>query len=117
MSGVFEIIEEFGNCFVVVIDSVGLVILVSVGYQIGLLDIMVGFLLVISMEIVEVVGLEECYVWEWLGGMIIGQIVEYDVGSLIYLLFVYCVGMLICVVGLDNFVVIVQFVLLFGEVE
>lgn len=32
MSGVFEIIEEFGNCFVVVIDSVGLVILVSVGY-------------------------------------------------------------------------------------
>jgi hypothetical protein len=51
---------------------------ISVGHHVGLFDVMTGGSWATSAEIARTADLNERYVREWLGAMVVGRIVEYD---------------------------------------
>lgn len=61
-----------------ILNSAGLALLISVGYRTGLFDTMAKLPPATSQEIAAAAGLSERYVREWLAGMVVGRIVQYD---------------------------------------
>src|SRR5436190_15803675 len=59
-------------------------LLISVGHRTGLFDAMGGLPPATSQQIADAAGLNERYVREWLGGMVVGRIVEYDPAAATY---------------------------------
>jgi len=57
--------------------------MISVGHRIGLFDAMTGVTR-ISAELATKVELQERYIREWLGAMIVGNVVEHDAEAGIY---------------------------------
>jgi 2-polyprenyl-3-methyl-5-hydroxy-6-metoxy-1,4-benzoquinol methylase len=112
-----ETVEEFGERIVAAIDSASLAILVSVGHQTGLFDMMAGLPPATSVQIAGASGLDERYVREWLGGMTTGRVVDYDAESATYSLPAYRAGVLTRAAGRDNLAVRAQFIPLLSEVE
>ena len=100
-----------------VIDSAGLAILLSVGHQTGLLDVMADLPPSTSTQIAEAAGLNERYVREWLAGMTTGHVVEYDPDAATYRLPAARGAALTRAAGLNNIARVTQFVSLLGEVE
>jgi SAM-dependent methyltransferase len=78
--------KQFAGRLAAVIDGAGVTILLSLGHQIGLFDTMAGLAPATSVEIAEAAGLDERYVREWLGGMVAGQIIDYDPSASTYAL-------------------------------
>ena len=60
--------------------------MLSIGYQTGLLDVMADLPAATSSQIAGAASLHERYVREWLGAMVTGGIVEYDPTTSTYLL-------------------------------
>lgn len=112
-----ETTQEFTERMVEVIDSAGLAILLSVGHQTGLLDVMADMPPSTSAQIAEAAGLNERYVREWLAGMTTGHVVEYDPVAATYLLPASRAAALTRAAGLNNIARVTQFVSLLGEVE
>ncbi len=56
-------------------------ILISIGYQAKLFEVMNQLPPSTSEDIAKAAGLQERYVREWLGGMVVGRIVEYQPAS------------------------------------
>lgn len=53
-------------------------LLISLGYKTGLFDTMAKLPASTSEQIAEVAGLNERYVREWLGGMVVSRLIDYD---------------------------------------
>jgi 2-polyprenyl-3-methyl-5-hydroxy-6-metoxy-1,4-benzoquinol methylase len=112
-----ESVEQFAERMIGLIDSASLAILVSIGHQAGLFDTLAGLEPSSSQEIADAAGLNERYVREWLGGMVAGQIIEYDAAAGTYVLPPQHAAVLTRAAGPDNMARIAQFVPMLGEVE
>lgn len=112
-----ETVEEFSERITSAIDSAGLVLLLSLGHQTGLLDTMARLSSATSAEIAEAAGLDERYVREWLGGMTAGRVVDYDAESATYRLPGHRAAALTRDAGLNNLARLAQYVPLMCEVE
>src|ERR1700745_2851253 len=78
--------EEFAQRVTTTIDGASLTILFSIGHQTGLFDAMAQLGPSTSAQIAEAAGLNERYVREWLGGVTVGRVVEYDAAAGTYAL-------------------------------
>ena len=94
-----------------------LAMLMSIGHQTRLFDLMATMSPATSQEIASQAGLNERYVREWLGGMVVGRIVVYDAHASTFVLPPKRAGLLTRSAGADNFAGIMQYVALMGEVE
>lgn len=68
------------------IDGASVTILLSVGHRTGLFETMAGLPPATSAEIAAAAGLQERYVREWLGGLVAGQVIDYDPSASTYAL-------------------------------
>ncbi|NWF25453.1 class I SAM-dependent methyltransferase [Streptomyces sp. PKU-EA00015] len=109
--------EAFAAEVVDVLNKGALALLASVGHQTGLFDTLAGLPPSTSDEIAEAAGLDERYVREWLGGMVVGGFVEYDPGGHTYRLPPEHAASLVSAAGPDNLAGMMQYIALMGEVE
>lgn len=105
----------FAERLVGVLNDAFLALLVSLGHRVGLFETLSGLGPSTSERIAAEAGLEERYVREWLGGMTVGGIVEYDPAGATYVLPAEHTPFLIP--GPDNLASTMQFVGLLGSVE
>src|SRR5919106_2469863 len=70
--------EGFGERMLGAFNDAALILLTSLGQRTGLFDTLAELPPSTSSEIAEATGLQERYVREWLGGMVVGGIVEHD---------------------------------------
>lgn len=112
-----ETAEQFAERMVAAIDGASLTLLLSIGHQTGLLDTMAGLPPASSAQIAENAGLNERYVREWLGGMVTGEVVDYDPETATYSLPAHRASALTRAAGPDNLGVLAQFLPLLSDVE
>ena len=70
--------EAFAGRMVGVLNEGALAIMTSIGHRTGLFDAMSGLPPSTSEQIASAAGLNERYVREWLGAMVVGRVVEHD---------------------------------------
>jgi SAM-dependent methyltransferase len=109
--------EAFGGRMTRLLNDSFLAILVSIGHQTGLYDTMAELAPSTSAEIAVAAGLNERYVREWLGAMVVGGIAEYEPATQRYVLPPEHAGMLTRAAGPDNFAFFMQYLALTGNVE
>lgn len=110
-------VEAFAGRMLQTINGGFLTLLVSVGHHLGLFDTMAGMAPARSEEIAEAAGLQERYVREWLGGVSVGRIVEYDPSADTYRLPPAHAALLTRAAGPDNMASVATFLSMLGEVE
>jgi 2-polyprenyl-3-methyl-5-hydroxy-6-metoxy-1,4-benzoquinol methylase len=76
--------EEFGERMLGAVNEAALVLLTSLGQRTGLFDALADLPPSTSRQIAEAAGLQERYVREWLGGMVVSGVVEYEPGDRTY---------------------------------
>ena len=109
--------EEFAAKIAASIDSASQAILLSIGHQTRLFDTLADLPPATSSQIADAAGLDERYVREWLGGVVSGQIVDYDPATQTYSLPDHRAAVLTHAAGPDNLARVAQFIPLLGEVE
>lgn len=109
--------EEFAGEVVDILNKGALALLISVGHQAGLFDTLADLPPSTSAEVAGSAGLDERYVREWLGGMVVGGIVEYDPEHATYVLPPEHAASLVTAAGPDNLACMMQYIALMGEVE
>jgi SAM-dependent methyltransferase len=109
--------EAFAERMVGVVNDGCLALMVSVGHRTGLFETMAGRPPSTSLEIAEAAGLQERYVREWLGAMVLGRVVEHDPARSTYRLPSEHAASLTRAAGPDNLATISQYVALLGSVE
>ena len=110
--------EAFAGRMLDVLNNSLLGLMISIGYQTNLFDIMSKLPSpATSAEIAKAANLNERYVREWLGGMVTGKIVEYDPSTSKYRLPAEHAAFLIKDAGIDNIAVFMQYISLLGDVE
>ena len=109
--------EEFAGRMVGMLNSGLLVLLTSVGHRTGLFDTMAALEPLSSDDIAAKAGLNERYVREWLNGMTVGGIVEYDPATKRYRLPPEHAASLTRAAGPGNMANMMQFESLMGGVE
>ncbi|MEB3033667.1 class I SAM-dependent methyltransferase [[Mycobacterium] nativiensis] len=112
-----ETAAQFADRVMDTIDSASLALLISLGHQSGLFDVLAGRPSATSAQIAEWAGLDERYVREWLGGMTVAQVVDYDAATKSYRLPEHRAAALTRAGGLDNLARITQYIPLLAEVE
>jgi hypothetical protein len=100
-----------------VLDGAGLALVGSVGHQTGLFDAMDGLPPSTSAEIAGAAGLHERYVREWLAGMTVARVLEYDAGRGTYFLPPEHAASLTRAAGVHNQAPILQYIAMMGQVE
>jgi hypothetical protein len=70
--------EEFAERMVGVLNEGAIALMTSIGHRTGLFDAMAGLPPSTSDQIADAAGLNERYVREWLGAMVVGKIIEHD---------------------------------------
>jgi 2-polyprenyl-3-methyl-5-hydroxy-6-metoxy-1,4-benzoquinol methylase len=73
--------EAFGERMLGALNDAALVLLTSLGQRTALFDTMAELPPSTSGQIADQAGLQERYVREWLGGMVVSGVVEYDPGE------------------------------------
>jgi hypothetical protein len=109
--------EQFAARMMSAMDGASVAILTSIGHQTGLFDTMAALPPSTSVQIAEAAGLNERYVREWLGGMTVGRVVDYDAAAGTYALPPQAAAVLTRAAGPDNLGRFAQFIPLLGEVE
>lgn len=94
-----------------------LALMTSVGHRTALFDTMAGILPSTSTEIAAAAGLNERYVREWLGAMVLGGIVEHEPGDDTFSLPPEHAACLTRAAGPDNLATLMQYIPLLGAVE
>jgi 2-polyprenyl-3-methyl-5-hydroxy-6-metoxy-1,4-benzoquinol methylase len=94
-----------------------LALMTSIGHQTGLFDTMADLPPSTSEEIASRAKLQERYVREWLGAMVVGGVVTYDPSGKTYRLPPEHAACLTCAAGPDNLANVARFVALLGNVE
>jgi len=70
--------EEIAGKMLQVLNNGAVAVMASIGHRIGLFDAMSALPPSTSAEIAAAAGLDERYVREWLGAMVVSEIVECD---------------------------------------
>ena len=110
--------EAFAGRMLDVLNSSLLGLMISIGYQTRLFDIMSKLSSPsTSAEIANGANLNERYVREWLGAMVTGKIVEYNSNTSRYRLPPEHAAFLTRDSGIDNMAVFMQYISLLGDVE
>jgi 2-polyprenyl-3-methyl-5-hydroxy-6-metoxy-1,4-benzoquinol methylase len=109
--------EAFGEKILGVFNEGNLALLISIGHQTGLFDLMENLEPSTSQQIADEAGLDERYVREWLGGMVTGGVVEYDRQTRTYWLPAEHAASITRSAGTDNLASLMQYIALFGSVE
>ena len=110
--------EAFAGRMLDVLNSSLLGLMISIGHQTHLFDIMSRLSSPsTSPEIAKAANLNERYVREWLGAMVTGKIVEYNPATSKYRLPPENAAFLTKDAGIDNMAVFMQYISLLGDVE
>ncbi|MEG3630957.1 class I SAM-dependent methyltransferase [Streptomyces poriticola] len=109
--------QEFAAEVVDVLNKGVLALLTSVGHQCGLFDTMAALPPSSSAGIAEAAGLDERYVREWLGGMVLGGFVDYEPEQGTYRLPPEHAASLTAAAGLDNLAAMMPYIALMAEAE
>ncbi len=109
--------EAFGERIVQIVNDAGLALMLSIGHQCGLFDALAGLPPSTSRQIAGAARLDERYVREWLGGMVVGGIVEYDPAAKTYRLPPEHAAFTTRASGVDNMAFFCQYFPLLGSVE
>ncbi|MEU1491989.1 methyltransferase domain-containing protein [Streptomyces sp. NPDC005776] len=109
--------EVFAGRMVQVVNDTGLGLMAGLGHQSGLFDTMAGMSPATSAEIAGAAGLNERYVREWLGAMVVGGIVDYEPEQATYALPPEHAASLTRAAGPGNLARIAQDFGMMGEVE
>lgn len=109
--------EAFAGEVVDVLNKGALALLTSVGHQTGLFDTLAGLPPSTSTDIAKYADLDERYVREWLGGMVVGGFVVYEPEGETYALPPEHAASLVTAAGPDNLAGLMQYIALMGEVE
>ncbi len=110
-------VEEFAGKMVGVLNGGMLALMTSIAHQTGLFDVMARMPPSTSEEIASAANLNERYVREWLGAMVVGGIVEYDSAGKTYHLPPEHAACLTRAAGPDNLANLAQYLPLLGNVE
>jgi SAM-dependent methyltransferase len=94
-----------------------MMVLISVGHRTGLFDAMAQMEPAESAEIATRAGLNERYVREWLGGMVVSGVVEYDAGRATYHLPAEHAAALTRAAGTSNMAVMANYLPVMASVE
>jgi SAM-dependent methyltransferase len=100
-----------------ILDGGMLSLMISIGHQTGLFDVMSALPPSTSARIAEAAKLNERYVREWLGAMVAGRIVEYDPAEHTYFLPPEHAAALTRAAGRKNVCLYTRYVALLGNVE
>src|SRR6516164_4077688 len=79
-------VQAFAGRLFGILNGGGQAVLISIGHQTGLYDTLATLPPSTSEQIAEAAGLNERYVREWLGGMVVSRIVDYAPASRTYAL-------------------------------
>ena len=109
--------EEFAGRMLEILNAGALAIMTSIGHRTGLFDAMSELPPSTSEQIASAAGLNERYVREWLGAMVVGGTVEHDAESGTYFLPPEHAAWLTRAATPNNIAVIIQFIPLMGSVE
>jgi ubiquinone/menaquinone biosynthesis C-methylase UbiE len=109
--------EAFAGKMLDILNGGTVSLMISMGHQTHLFDIMSKLPPSTSEEIATAAKLNERYVREWLGAMVTANIVEYDPSEQKYHLPAEHAAFLTREAGLNNIAVFTQYIALMGEVE
>ncbi len=109
--------EEFAERMVGVLNEGSIALMTSIGHRTGLFDVMAGLPPYTSEQIASVADLNERYVREWLGAMVVGKIVDHDPENGTYRLPQEHAAFLTRAASPDNIAAFTQYVALLGSVE
>ncbi|HET6627495.1 MAG TPA: methyltransferase domain-containing protein [Nocardioidaceae bacterium] len=109
--------EKFAGRLMTMIDNASLALLTSVGHRTGLFDALAGRGPVSSTEAARAAALDERYVREWLGGMVVGGIIEYDPGTHRYTLPPEHAAFMTAAAGPDDLAFFTRYLALMGTIE
>lgn len=109
--------EAFAGQFLTALNYGCLCLMASIGHRTGLFDAMLGLPSSTSTEIANKAGLNERYVREWLGAMVMAGVITVDSTSTRYVLPAEHAAFLTRAAGADNFGVFTQYIAVMGGVE
>jgi 2-polyprenyl-3-methyl-5-hydroxy-6-metoxy-1,4-benzoquinol methylase len=107
----------FAGHFLDILNKSAIALLTSVGHQTGLFESLAELPAATSRQIADAGGLDERYVREWLGGMVVAGVVRYDPAERTYLLPREHAAVLTRAAGPNNMALLMQHVSMMGEVE
>ncbi|MGH7286677.1 MAG: transcriptional regulator, partial [Myxococcota bacterium] len=110
-------VTAFAQRMMDTLNDAFLALMVSIGHQTGLFDVMSGLPPATSEGIASKAGLQERYVREWLGAMVTGRVVDYDTDTATYALPPARAAYLTRAAGVDNLAMLMQYIALLGNVE
>ena len=110
-------VEEFAGKMLGILNDAFLALMSSIGHQTGLFDTMGALPPSTSEKIAGAAGLNERYVREWLGAMVVAGIVEYDPAAQTYVLPKEHAVSLTRAAGTGNLANMMQWVACIGDVE
>jgi SAM-dependent methyltransferase len=109
--------EAFAGRMMALLNDASLGMLVSIGHQTRLFDTMAEMPAASSDGIAQAAGLQERYVREWLGGMVVARIVSYDPATKTYVLPREHAAFLTRSAGSNNLAFFTQYIRLLSAVE
>jgi 2-polyprenyl-3-methyl-5-hydroxy-6-metoxy-1,4-benzoquinol methylase len=109
--------DAFAGKMLETLNYSALALFSSVGHQTGLFDAMAKLPPSPSEEIAQAAGLNERYVREWLGGLTLARVIEYDPAKKTYRLPPEHAAFLTREAGPNNFAFFMQYIPLVGNVE
>ena len=109
--------QAFAGEMVDVLNKSAPALLANLGHQSGLFDTMATFPPSTSADVAKAAGLDERYVREWLGGMVVGGFIEYEPEGETYTLPPEHAASLTTAAGPDNLAGMMPYIGLMGEVE
>jgi len=109
--------EAFGDRMMDMLNLGSLALMTSIGHRTGLFDTMAGLQPSTSQQIADAATLSERYVREWLGAMLTGGFVEYDLSAKTYSLPAEHAALLTRAASPDNIAAFAQYIPLLGSVE
>jgi 2-polyprenyl-3-methyl-5-hydroxy-6-metoxy-1,4-benzoquinol methylase len=109
--------EAFAGQLLTALNNGALCLMTSIGHRTGLFDVMAGLPPSTSAEIAHKAGLNERYVREWLGAMVMAGVVEVDPTSTYYRLPAEHAAFLTRPAAADNVAVFAQWIAVFAGVE
>jgi SAM-dependent methyltransferase len=110
-------VEAFAERLVELLNAGSLTLMISIGHRTGLFDVLAELPPVSAAQLAEAAKLDERYVHEWLGAMVVGGIVEHDGIAGTYALPVAHAAALCRKAEADNLAVFAQYLAVLGRVE
>ncbi len=112
-----QIAEAFGERMMGVLNDGALALMTSIGHRTGLFDTLAVLPPATSGQIAEASGLQERYVREWLGAMVVGRVISYDADRRTYHLPAEHAAFLTRTAAPNNLAMFMQYIPLLGAVE